>query len=540
MGQPRPAGEERTGGPAHRRRDREQQPGDRHVGEACVVHEERGAQESEQDADRDAARESARCPANQTQQRDPQRHEREDQATVPEGTFRSASTTEPLPNAISPVPDQGAPPATVADRSGRPRRRAAWRRRRRGRRPRSRSASPARIKGGRVSLVIADPEVRRAPDHVDDPSATQINQTGGRWDAPRRPGWSGPRDRGQTSAQDTDGPTGPSEGFDRLARAMADWETVIGLECHVELSTRDEDVLRVPQRVRRRAQHAHVPGLPRTSGIAAGPEPRGDRADREDRPRARERDRAALAVPPEELLLSGHAEELPDQPVRPARRASAGISTSSCPTGPRKRVGITRVHMEEDTGKTAHGSASGRIHEAESRARSTTTAPACRSSSACREPDMRSPEEAAAYLRELRATLESLDVSDVRMEEGSLRCDANVSVRPPGTDAFGTKVEIKNMNSVRSLERALAFEIDASDRRRSRPASRSCRRRGTGTRTRAPRRRCARRRRRSTTATSPSPTSRRSSRTRPGSRRSAPRCRSSRARAGRGTRRSSG
>jgi aspartyl-tRNA(Asn)/glutamyl-tRNA(Gln) amidotransferase subunit B len=75
------------------------------------------------------------------------------------------------------------------------------------------------------------------------------------------------------------------------------------------------------------------------------------------------------------------------------------------------------------------------------------------------EPDIRSPEVAGAYLRELRATLESLDVSDVRMEEGSLRCDANVSMRPVGTEALGTKVEIKNMNSVRSLERALAYEI---------------------------------------------------------------------------------
>ncbi|MGZ4132182.1 MAG: Asp-tRNA(Asn)/Glu-tRNA(Gln) amidotransferase subunit GatB, partial [Actinomycetota bacterium] len=76
------------------------------------------------------------------------------------------------------------------------------------------------------------------------------------------------------------------------------------------------------------------------------------------------------------------------------------------------------------------------------------------------EPDMRSPEEAGAYLRELRATLEALDVSDVRMEEGSLRADANISLRPVGSDAFGTKVEIKNMNSIRSLERALAFEVE--------------------------------------------------------------------------------
>jgi aspartyl-tRNA(Asn)/glutamyl-tRNA(Gln) amidotransferase subunit B len=124
-----------------------------------------------------------------------------------------------------------------------------------------------------------------------------------------------------------------------------------------------------------------------------------------------------------------------------------------------KRVGITRVHMEEDTGKTTHGSESGRIHDADSALvdynRAGVPLVECVS-----EPDMRSPEEAAAYLRELRATLEALDVSDVRMEEGSLRCDANVSLRPVGSDVLGTKVEIKNMNSIRSLERALAFEVE--------------------------------------------------------------------------------
>jgi aspartyl-tRNA(Asn)/glutamyl-tRNA(Gln) amidotransferase subunit B len=126
--------------------------------------------------------------------------------------------------------------------------------------------------------------------------------------------------------------------------------------------------------------------------------------------------------------------------------------------GVTRRIGITRVHMEEDTGKTTHGSASGRIHEAEFALvdynRAGVPLVECVS-----EPDMRSPDEAGAYLRELRATLEALDVSDVRMEEGSLRCDANISLRPAGQDALGTKVEIKNMNSVRSMERALNFEI---------------------------------------------------------------------------------
>jgi aspartyl-tRNA(Asn)/glutamyl-tRNA(Gln) amidotransferase subunit B len=127
------------------------------------------------------------------------------------------------------------------------------------------------------------------------------------------------------------------------------------------------------------------------------------------------------------------------------------------PRGSTKRVGITRVHMEEDTGKTVHESATGRIHEAQHALidynRAGVPLVECVS-----EPDMRSPEEAAAYLRELRSTLDALDVSDVRMEEGSLRCDGNISVRRAGAETYGTKVEIKNMNSVRSLERALVYE----------------------------------------------------------------------------------
>ncbi len=128
------------------------------------------------------------------------------------------------------------------------------------------------------------------------------------------------------------------------------------------------------------------------------------------------------------------------------------------PDGGTSRVKITRVHMEEDTGKTTHGSGDGRIHDATQAAvdfnRAGVPLVECVS-----EPDIRSPEEAGAYLRELRATLEALDVSDVRMEEGSLRCDANVSLRPAGSTGLGTKVEVKNMNSIRSLERALAYEV---------------------------------------------------------------------------------
>jgi aspartyl-tRNA(Asn)/glutamyl-tRNA(Gln) amidotransferase subunit B len=125
--------------------------------------------------------------------------------------------------------------------------------------------------------------------------------------------------------------------------------------------------------------------------------------------------------------------------------------------GETRCVGITRVHMEEDTGKTTHVGASGRIGQADHALVDYNRAgvPLVEVVS---EPDMRSADEARAYFAELRATLDALGVSDVRMEEGSLRCDANISTRPSGSTRLGTKVEIKNLNSIRSLERALRFE----------------------------------------------------------------------------------
>jgi aspartyl-tRNA(Asn)/glutamyl-tRNA(Gln) amidotransferase subunit B len=124
-----------------------------------------------------------------------------------------------------------------------------------------------------------------------------------------------------------------------------------------------------------------------------------------------------------------------------------------------RRIGITRVHMEEDTGKTTHAGTTGRIGQADYALVDYNRAgvPLVEVVS---EPEMRSAGEARAYLTELRVTLESLGVSDVRMEEGSLRCDANVSTRVRGSEELGTKVEIKNLNSIRSLERAVRFEED--------------------------------------------------------------------------------
>lgn len=118
-----------------------------------------------------------------------------------------------------------------------------------------------------------------------------------------------------------------------------------------------------------------------------------------------------------------------------------------------KRVRLTRIHLEEDAGKSihdAHGNASlVDLNRA--------GVPLLEIVS---EPDMHSSEEAGAYLRTLRAILQYLGICDGNMEEGSFRCDANVSVRPEATEKLGTKVEIKNLNSFRAVEKALAFEIE--------------------------------------------------------------------------------
>lgn len=126
--------------------------------------------------------------------------------------------------------------------------------------------------------------------------------------------------------------------------------------------------------------------------------------------------------------------------------------------GEEVRVGITRVHMEEDTGKSIHGSDSGRIHGAEYSLVdfNRSGVPLVEIVS---EPDIRSPEQARAYAAELQRVVRSLGVSDVRLEEGSMRFDANISVRPEGQEEFGTRAEVKNMNSLRSLQGAVAFEI---------------------------------------------------------------------------------
>jgi aspartyl-tRNA(Asn)/glutamyl-tRNA(Gln) amidotransferase subunit B len=122
-------------------------------------------------------------------------------------------------------------------------------------------------------------------------------------------------------------------------------------------------------------------------------------------------------------------------------------------------VRIHRVHLEEDAAKLEHVSQSGRIHGSE---RSVVDFNRCGTPlvEIVTEPDLRSPEQAREWLNLLRATLKSLGVSDVDMSKGSLRVDANVSMRPTGSEALGTKTELKNMNSFRFLERGLRAELD--------------------------------------------------------------------------------
>jgi aspartyl-tRNA(Asn)/glutamyl-tRNA(Gln) amidotransferase subunit B len=123
------------------------------------------------------------------------------------------------------------------------------------------------------------------------------------------------------------------------------------------------------------------------------------------------------------------------------------------------RVGIERAHLEEDTGKSTHVGGGGRIHEAAYSLVDYNRAGVPLMEIVSR-PDIRTSEQARAYANELRGVLAAIGVSDVKMEEGSMRVDANVSVRRVGTSELGTKVEIKNMNSLRSLGRAIDHEIE--------------------------------------------------------------------------------
>jgi aspartyl-tRNA(Asn)/glutamyl-tRNA(Gln) amidotransferase subunit B len=239
------------------------------------------------------------------------------------------------------------------------------------------------------------------------------------------------------------------------------YETVIGVETHVELATRSKMFCGCPNGFGAEPNTSICPvclGLP---GALPVPNARAIEAtvslglalEAEIAPRSLfHRKNYFYADLPKNYQISQF-----DLPL--CRGGHLDLETAAGP----HRIGLTRVHLEEDTGKSTHLGETGRIRAAEAVLLdfNRSGVPLMEVVS---EPDLRSPEEARAYAAELRAVIVALGVSEARLEEGQMRFDANVSVRPEGVAALGTKVEIKNMNSLRSLQRALAFEVERQSR----------------------------------------------------------------------------
>jgi aspartyl-tRNA(Asn)/glutamyl-tRNA(Gln) amidotransferase subunit B len=240
-------------------------------------------------------------------------------------------------------------------------------------------------------------------------------------------------------------------------QARADYEPVIGLECHVELSTNSKMFCSCPTTFGVAPNTQVCPVCTGQPGSLPVP----------NRRAIEHALRIALTlgstIAPESVF---HRKNYfyPDMPKN-YQISQYDIPLASGGTlefevdGEIKSARIHRVHIEEDTGKTTHAGEGGRIGEGEHALIDYNRAgiPLVEIVS---EADIASPDDARGYLAELRTLLRTLGVSDVRMEEGSLRCDANVSIRLRGTTELGTKTEVKNMNSLRSVQRALSFEIE--------------------------------------------------------------------------------
>jgi aspartyl-tRNA(Asn)/glutamyl-tRNA(Gln) amidotransferase subunit B len=234
---------------------------------------------------------------------------------------------------------------------------------------------------------------------------------------------------------------------------MTDYETVIGLECHAQLLTRSKLFCGC------RAGFGDPPnsnvcpvcvGLPGALPVL-------------NRRAVELAARMALAVScrvnPRSVfarknyfypdLPKGYQISQYDRPL--AEDGAVEIATSSGP----KRIGIERIHMEEDAGKLLHEG----FRDASSKSGVDFNRSGVPLIEIVSRPELSSPEEAVAYAESLREILQYAEVSDADMEKGNFRCDGNVSLRPKGSSEFGTKVEIKNLNSFRFLGRALAYEV---------------------------------------------------------------------------------
>jgi len=229
------------------------------------------------------------------------------------------------------------------------------------------------------------------------------------------------------------------------------WETVVGLEVHCELSTASKLFCGCPNEF---GDEPNTNICPVCLGLPGSLPVLNERA-------VEYALRVAVALHlrvPEQSIFSRKNYFYPDMPKNyQTSQYDEPITIDGWLEVDGVRLGITRAHLEEDTGKSLHVGGAGRIHDADHSLVDYNRAgvPLLEIVS---EPDIRSAEQAKRYVEELRATLLAVGVSDVKMEEGSLRIDANVSVRPPGTAEFGTRAEIKNLNSLRSLVRAVDYE----------------------------------------------------------------------------------
>ncbi len=229
------------------------------------------------------------------------------------------------------------------------------------------------------------------------------------------------------------------------------WETVIGLEVHAELATATKIFCACPNRFGDAPNTNVCPvclGLPGSLPVLNRQVVElamrlGEALHCEVRPSIFHRKNYFYPDMPKDYQVSQY-----DQPLNVD-------GWLELPSG--QRVGIERAHLEEDTGKSTHQGTTGRIHGSAGSLVDYNRAGVPLLEIVGR-PDLRSAEDARQYVSELRAILVATGVSDAKMEEGSLRVDANVSVRPEGADAYGTRCEIKNLNSLRSLGRAIEYE----------------------------------------------------------------------------------
>ena len=237
------------------------------------------------------------------------------------------------------------------------------------------------------------------------------------------------------------------------------YEAVIGIECHVELKTHTKMFCGCPNEFGGEPNTKICPvclalpgALPVVNEVAVEHMIRAGLAFDAEIPTFSKFDRKNYFYPdmPKDYQISQY-----DMPL-----TQGGVVRYWLEDGTMKECRLTRIHLEEDTGKSTHaGSGDGRIagstYSLVDFNRAGVPLMECVS-----EPDIRSAEEAVGFLESLRRTLLTLGVSDVKMEEGSLRCDANVSIRLAGAAEYGTKTEIKNMNSFRSVYRAIQSEIE--------------------------------------------------------------------------------